>query len=115
MKQLAPFGNYLANQLLVSDEYQVAIVFMGNSGYARATDFQSHLPYTLCLPAFSSPFKYVWPVKNCEVYLVDTDQSSLSFVRTCALCFFGYGAREVRYVNRYRSLIIEKGISHEQR
>lgn len=112
-KLLPPYGEYLANQLSISDEYQIAIVFIGNSGQQRAENFQSHLPYALYLPPFNSPFKYIWPLNNCEVYLIDTEYASLSFIRSCAVCFLGYGAKIIQYINKNRSLIIEKGVSHE--
>ena len=110
-KKLAPYGEYLAKQI----DKKVAIVFMGQYSFERAAHFQEILPYTLALPPNQSPLHFVWPVKNCQIYLCDTGYSETSFVRFCALSFFAYGATEVKYIGRNRIFTFEKGLSHGKR
>ncbi len=112
MKQLAPFGEYLAKQIDKEGALGVAIIFMGQFAFERALGFQDILPYTLALPPNSSPARFDWPVKSCYVYLCDTGYADYSFVRFCALTLFGYGATEVRYISRNKIFTIEKGVSH---
>lgn len=113
IKSLAPCGHYLQSQIFRGSIQEVVIIFMGKFSLERSLDFQDVLPYTLCLPPSTSPADYIWPLTNSEVYLVDTGSSSFSFIRFCALCFFSYGAKLVRYISASQSFVIEKGLSHE--
>lgn len=105
MKKLAPYGKYL--QAL--NKRDLAIIFIGQRAFMAAQDFQRVLPFTLCLPPRTSPLNYEWPIDGCHVYLVDTEQSQVSFIRFCALTFFGSGANKVTYISETQSFDIEKG------
>jgi hypothetical protein len=110
MKPLAPYGTHLVSRLRNKSPYEIVLIFMGKKGSERAASFQPHLPFTLYLPHQVSPLKFEWPLRNCDVYLVDTDHSQLSFVRFCALTFFSHGANKITYVSPSKSYVIEKGL-----
>src|SRR5258708_240636 len=90
MKDLAPYGRVAQNENV--------IIFMGKESFQRASDFQAYIPFTFCLPFKTSPTIFHWSLKNCDVYLVDTDFSSSSFIEFCALHFFSCGAKNMKYI-----------------
>jgi hypothetical protein len=104
MKPIAPYGQYLFNTI-DSEQNPVAIIFLGKYAAKRALEFQyyipdtenPYLPYTLYLPNRSSPNNYKWPIRNCDVYLIDTGESSTSFIRFCAKHFLYSGGIVVKY------------------
>jgi hypothetical protein len=112
MKELAPYGQYLAEKLRTCNDYEIAIIFMGSNSHAKAESLQVEIPSTLCLPSLDNPFRYIWPLRNCDVYLLDGDYSKDSFIKYCAGCFFSYGANIVNYISSNRILIVEKGVCH---
>jgi hypothetical protein len=114
MKQLSPYGNYLAKQIQQDNDPNIVIIFIGKDGAERATQFQPYMPYSLYLPYPDSPLDYSWPLHNCYVYLVDTGHANDSFIQYCALCFFSYGAQVIHYQSALRTFTLEKGINHEQ-
>jgi hypothetical protein len=111
VKPLAPYGEHLQQNASFDAYHKVAIIFMGPLSLEKAQDLRSppfEMPYVLCLPPYTSPTHFTWPLKNTEVYLVDTGHSSVDFVRSCSFCFFAYGATKITYISRKQSFIFNK-------
>jgi hypothetical protein len=112
MRPFPPFGDHLNSMVLAGKPSLIAIVFMGNLSWKAAESFQEHFPCTMCLPPKTSPYRYRWPLYQCEVYLVDTGRSSNDFVRQCVACFFGHGARLIHYFSRSAMQTFRKETNH---
>ena len=108
MQSLAPFGSYLQKQIMNGSTNEIAIILMGKRGKEIATDFQTHLPFTMYLPAGTSPYRYIWPVYHAEIYLWDTEQSSQSFIKSCVTCFMQHGAHIVHYGSKKSQYIFKE-------
>ena len=98
MKVLAPQGEWLRKRIL-NGHPEIAIIFMGTHAEERAKGFLPELPYTLYLPNRTSPYAYSWPVNGCEIYLVDTNLSSASFVKKFIFHLFTQGATLITYIS----------------
>jgi len=109
-KKIAPYGTFLAQEIISHPGYKIVLIFMGQNGWSRCQSMQSFYPLTLCLPPRSSPSNFKWPVLGCELYLIDTGCSQDSFIKFCALNFFSSGALKVNYVSVNQSYVIEKEI-----
>ena len=97
--KLPPGADYLADQVRQGHP-EIVIIFMGKDAFNRAIHLKPYLPTTLYFPLYESPYNYRWPVFGCEIYLVDTQISKLSFIQTCAICFFSFGATKINYISR---------------
>ena len=98
MKSIAPQGEWLTKRILGGNK-EIAIIFMGANAEKHAKNFLSHLPFTMYLPFKTSPFRFSWPVHNCEVYLVDTSVSSESFLKSFVMNLFLEGASLIHYLS----------------
>lgn len=107
MKALAPQGEWLREKIL-SGKTEIAIIFMGQNAKDRAEGFLPELPYTMYLPYPSSPHAHIWPVHGCEIYLVDTDSSSGSFLKIMLMCLFAEGATTINYISSRTSSIFRR-------
>ncbi len=91
--------------------YEIIFIFMGEHGRKQSESFLSN---TLYLPYPTSPLRYSWPVKGCDVRLIDTSFSSHSFIKFAVLCLFGHGADVVHYYGQNNKILtFEKGFEHE--
>ena len=90
--------------------YDITIIFMGAKGYECAYSLKDYYSNTFCLPHKTSPARYNWQVENHDIYLVDTGNSSQSFIDFCSLLFISRGANMVSYVRPPYSFVTRKGI-----
>jgi hypothetical protein len=95
MKKIPPYGHWLFKN---QKDRHFAIIFIGHAGLNQANYFHPDLSYSMALPPFTSPFKYKWPVSNCDVRIVDTGQSRLEFIENFAALLSASGATQITYI-----------------
>lgn len=98
--KIPPYGKEIQPS---SDSY--IFIFMGKMAWKRAKDFKEpYFPQTLVLPPNDSPFDYAWPIKDREIYLLDTGITIPENVRQVVMCFLNSGASVIRYISRTVSM-----------
>jgi hypothetical protein len=105
-KPLPPYGNFLDTSKI----YTSAFIFAGPDAWQQAKYHQDNFPNIMLLPQKASPSKYRWPVENRNVYLCDTGESDMEFVKFFAFILFNHGANIVIYYSPLLNFDIEKGI-----
>lgn len=76
MKKLPPYGRPLADLIEKGKKPENDIfLFIGKNAWDKARDYENSSFYPLALPFSYYPDQYWWPVKNCNVLIVDTDYS----------------------------------------
>lgn len=74
-------------------------IFMGVHAWTRANTFRHpYFPSTLVLPPGESPFDFIWPVRDQDVYLLNTSPTNDAYVREVVGCLFNAGAKSIQYV-----------------
>ena len=107
MKPMAPHGEWLRQRILAGKK-EIVIIFLGKTAEHKANALLTHLPYTMYLPLKTSPYAYAWPVDGCEVHLTDTNESSLSFLKTFVMCLFINGATLIHYLSKKHQQLFER-------
>lgn len=73
-------------------------LFIGNYAWQKgATHFVSHPTQTLVLPAWLCPYNFSWPVKQCEVMVIDTGFAEIDYIEDIAIALFTDEASSVLY------------------
>ncbi len=95
--RILPYGKVV--EALI-DQRPYIFIFIGKNAWKRARSFKDpYFPSTLVLPPNDSPFAYSWPVKDCEVYVLDTDVTRIAYVRGLFSCLFNFGSKVIKYVS----------------
>jgi len=106
-KPLPPYGKPLAQLLSQglrprNDVY----VFIGEGAWKKGENF--HLSYperTLVLPAWLPAYNYHWPVKDCEMTIVDTGYANEDYITELICELYSHKAREVWLITTEYQLI----------
>lgn len=113
-KKTPPFGKALAFYLLNNDPSAKYIyLFIGINAWhaAKKRSFTNSL--ILCLPPFESPLIYEWPVRKCDILVIDTGMCEQDYVEGIAICLLHHGANIVHYCSPdYQLTIYEKDFSN---
>ena len=55
-------------------------------------------PRSVLLPPGESPFDFIWPVRDQDIYLLNTSPTNDAYVREVVGCLFNAGAKSIQYV-----------------
>ena len=100
-KKIPPFGNRLRSDIVLrkrNKKYSVWVV-CGSKAWDKATNRVISHPYTLCLPPWLDPNEYRWPVKDCEIMLLDSGCSDEAYLDLIAHTLFSSGAKSITAIN----------------
>ena len=78
-------------------------IFAGLRAWAKTAAFQiSHPDTALCLPPWRHPHEFHWPVRDCEVLIVDTLASDQEYIDWMAEAAFrdGDGAGKIYFISQ---------------
>lgn len=103
--KLPPYAKEL---LALKEPYPYVFIFMGKNAWVRAKSFRHpYFPSTLVFPPDTSVYDYSWPVKDQDVWLLNTNHSiDASWMKEVAVCLFNHNAKSVRYVDKDASLTV---------
>lgn len=107
--KLPPYGKYLYIALSegnnpTNDVY----LFVGKHAWGKARNsFVMRPTRTLCLPYDHFPEHYDWPVKGCDILVLDTGNGAHRLI-DLSLCLYQDGAKIVRSISPYNLLTIYK-------
>lgn len=98
--KLPPYGKYL-DELLQSGKTpdNSVYLFVGQSAFIKANNFQCSRPTTLYLPAYDCPSRYRWPVKGCDILIFDTGWCEIPYLTDIAYCLYQENALVVRSIS----------------
>ncbi len=115
-KPFPPGGEYLARLLLNGCNQESTIVCIGYLSKENIKKWDL-FPTTMYLPFGHSPLRYNWPLRNVDVYIMDSGYSTYSpkssrqFIKFCATVFYAYGARNVKSFNQNKIIEFNKDIN----
>jgi hypothetical protein len=115
MLKIPPYGKALyALQKSKVIKHHIVIVWIGLNAWKKAEKFfLKHPSGTLALPAWESPDKYFWPVKNCDVLIEDTGYAEDDYVDDLIYELYKCGAVIVQYAAPHSGLtIIQRSVSY---
>lgn len=101
MRKLPPFGAKLAQLLSQglkpsNDVY----LFIGNKAWAKGNNSTLMRPTrTLILPPWLSASTYEWPVRQCDILIIDTGFAEPPYIEHLTYCLYKDGADIVRFVS----------------
>jgi hypothetical protein len=74
-------------------------VFTGEHAWEKGKNISISYPdRTIVLPPWLSPFTYYWPVKDCDMLIVDRFSESF-YIDEVAICLYEFGARIVHFID----------------
>lgn len=89
-------------------------LYIGNKAWdaAKATHM-SRPSRTLLLPPEKKPSDYDWPVKGCDILMVETSKVDTEYIEYFALILFSYGATRVTLISTdFLFTTYEKDFNH---
>lgn len=97
-KKLPPYGAPILSAIEqgltpINDIY----LFCGRNAWHKATGMNKQRP-TLCLPPWEDPSIFDWPVKNCDILILDTGGSDQDYIDAIAASLFACKASIIRVV-----------------
>jgi len=95
--KLPPYSKPL-HQLLTSGQKPTnsVYVFIGSESWDRGKVSSRTRPTrTIALPPDHSPFAYDWPVKGCEILIIETSELVTEYIESIAQALFDYDAERV--------------------
>lgn len=102
MQKLPPYGKPLASLLQSgfkpnNDVY----VIIGKHAWKKAHGLSISYPQrVLCLPPYECPSVYEWPVKQCDILLVNTGYGHDDYAQDVAFYLYQQGASLVHTITR---------------
>ena len=107
-KKIPPFGKKLADlQAEGLRPFGSIFLIIGitawQHGKAKAISYPLR---TLILPAYECPFSYFWPVKECDVLILDYGYPELDYIDELAYALYEYKAEIVRYLSPDEKLTV---------
>lgn len=85
-------------------------LYIGLSAWEKGNYFSKEYPdRTLILPAWEEPTDYFWPVKKCDVLIIDTGYAEKKYVHDLTACLFAYNANIVFFSSHDSFTIFKKG------
>lgn len=95
--KLPPYGKPLHELLLSGKKLDNSVyTFIGDKSWDKGQNSALIRPTrTLILPPNHSPFSYTWPVKGCEILLIETSQLVTEYIEMIVQVLFDYDADKV--------------------
>jgi len=92
-------------------------VFIGHHAWKSGQKFSLVYPTrTLALPPWRNPSDYYWPVKECDILVLDTGYAENDYLHDLTVCLYESGANIVRMIcPDFKLSIYHKEMCHEQR
>lgn len=109
MPKLPPFGKKVQSILNKTTKNDIYL-FCGNHAWEKSKNHSISRSLTLCLPPWTDPTDYQWPVKDYPVIVFDTGASEDSYIRRLAYSLFLSGANRVISVSPFNECTFYKGI-----
>jgi len=103
--KLPPFGKYLENIKEIACINSIYL-FIGPNSFTKAKDWFNQRPGTICLPPYDCPSLYRWPVKDCDILIIDTGFCESDYLNDIAYFLYLYGAVKVRCLLSDNKLLI---------
>jgi hypothetical protein len=107
-KKLPPYAAPLQKLQLENNPPANSVnIFIGMQAWKKAKAFSvSHPTRCIALPAWESPINYIWPIKGCDILIVDTGYAEKEYLEDLVYCLYQSGATIVRGVTPDFSLIV---------
>lgn len=96
LKPLPPFGKLLELSLSIGKKPTNSIFFFAGIGSWQKAKTFTRIQTVLCLPYGEDPFKYRWPIMECDVLVIDTGGLEPDYIEKLAYCLLIAGASIVR-------------------
>lgn len=82
-------------------------LFLGKDSWAKGKAFSISYPArVLAIPPWNSALTYYWPVRDCDILMVDTGFSNDDYLDEVASCIYEFDAKIVRLITFDNALII---------
>ncbi len=108
LKKVPPYGKPLfAIQQKHLKPLGTVYVWLGNEAWQKGKNFSISMPErTLIIPPWYCPTNYHWPVKQCDLLILDTGFAELEYVDDLVYCLYSAGAEVVRFINPNNQLTV---------
>ena len=107
-QKIPPFGKSLfALQQKHLKPISSVYLWIGDKAWQKGKAFSPSRPVTnLILPPWECPTTYLWPVKDCDVLILETSFADLEYVEDLVYCLYSAGAEIVRLIKVNDQLIV---------
>ena len=84
-------------------------MFIGRNSWKKGKSFSISYPtQTLILPPWRAAIDFLWPVKCCDILIIDTGFSDEEYIHELVYCLYRADANNVRLITTNFSLILFK-------
>ncbi len=108
MPKLPPFGKPLADLQAQGVAPKDSVnIFIGNKAWKKGENFSISYPTrTLIIPPWQSPSIYRWPVRDCDILIVDTGYAEPEYITTLAIELYKADAEIVRCITPSFKIVV---------
>lgn len=106
--KLPPYGKPLKD--LIDKRFKPdnsIFLYIGREAWDRARKkLISHPNNVLVLPPYNCPTLYDWPVKQCDVLIIDCGYPEQDYIDDLVFCLYNADAEVVRYISPDHKLTV---------
>ena len=106
--KLPPYGKGLYDLIQQNLKPSNSVnLFIGTKAWDKGRAFSVSYPNrTLILPAWHDPYLYYWPVKDCDILIVDTGYANDDYIESLVISLYQHQAAIVRFIDPDMNLIV---------